>query len=101
MGAEMDGNAMPSPKKEKTRSAWSLVVAGLLWSSLYGWLAYNTNGKGCVHWDMGGTAFVPASSAAAEGYYLPVEGQPGPVTSTTGGTSPTFYPVPLESAGAR
>jgi hypothetical protein len=86
---------------QKRRTAWSIVVAGLVWSAGYGYLAFSTNGRGCVRWDMGGTPFVPASSAAAEGYFQPALGQPAPVNSTSGGSPPALYVSPPGNGGAK
>lgn len=56
------------------RKAWFLVLLGVIYIVLFFVFATNTSppGHDVVEWDMGGTSFVPASSMAADGYYLPV-----------------------------
>jgi hypothetical protein len=55
------------------RNAWVLTLLGAIYIVLFLAFATATNLPGAeVQWNMGGTDFVPASSAEAEGYYLPV-----------------------------
>jgi hypothetical protein len=55
------------------RNAWILTLLAIGYIVLALLLATATNRPGApVEWDMGGEAFVPASSPKAEGYYLPV-----------------------------
>ena len=55
------------------RNAWILTLLGAVYVVLFYLLATTTNLPGHpVEWDMGGEAFVPASSHRADGYYQPV-----------------------------
>ncbi len=59
--------------KRGYRNAWILTLLGVVYIFLFLAFATATNMPGSeVRWNMGGTGFVPASSAEAEGYYLPV-----------------------------
>ena len=60
--------------KRGYRNAWILALLGVVYIVLSFALATSTSPPGMdeVEWNMGGTEFVPASSAEAEGYYLPV-----------------------------
>jgi hypothetical protein len=59
--------------KRGYRNAWILTLLGAIYVVLFFLLATATNRPGApVEWNMGGEAFVPASSVHTEGYYLPV-----------------------------
>jgi hypothetical protein len=59
--------------KRGYRNAWFLALLGVVYVVLFYALATATSlPEPEVEWNMGGTDFVPASSAEAEGYYLPV-----------------------------
>ena len=60
--------------KRGVRRAWLLVLLGVVYIVVSFAFVTSTSppGEDRVEWDMGGVEFVPASSAAAEGYYLPV-----------------------------
>lgn len=60
--------------KRGYRNAWFLTLLGVVYIVIFYALATSTSppGEDNVEWNMGGTDFVPASSAEAEGYYLPV-----------------------------
>lgn len=57
------------------RRGWLLAILGALWLLGLFLLAFHTNRPAPpARWDMGGTAFVPASSIQADGW--PVTPQP-------------------------
>ena len=59
--------------KRGYRNAWFLALLGVVYIVLFFALATSTSlPEPEVEWNMGGADFVPASSAEAEGYYLPV-----------------------------
>lgn len=58
--------------KRGYRNAWILVALSALFVVAFFYLTWRANTPARPEaWDMGGTPFVPASHAAAEGYPVP------------------------------
>ena len=59
------------------RNAWILTIVAAVFIVLFALFTFRTNQvEAPERWDMGGTAFVPASAPSAQGYHLPVEEAP-------------------------